>query len=455
MRQTDLFRIILNYMNHKRVRTVMTIIGITLGPAAIVALLGLVGGFGASITSDLSNIGVTTMYITAAPNYTMNIQTVDKIENLKGVKTVLPYYSDSGKLTQGTKNTTVTIYAIDLNEISSILPGLTIQNGSIVSPNFYSGADIGYSLAYPNTTGVRNLSINQVITISGSPSFSFGGKSISGTPSKTYSFLVKGIYKNFGQGLFINPDTSVFIPLSGGILLTNDTGKYSGILVSATNASAVTGVSSELSAEFGKNLNVITVSSILSEITSIESSISFILLAVASISLVVAFISIMTTMYTSVTERTTEIGILKALGFTPNKVILMFLYESLLIGFVGGVFGVIIGTGGSYIAAGAIDHLSSSPSVSSAPTPSSTTPPFSRGDSGFKRGAGFSGGSRFSNAPSSGAFSSPSSLNLKPVISIQLILEVLLLTSILGLIAGLLPAWKASRLAPAEALRSL
>ncbi len=81
-------------MNHKRVRTVMTIIGITLGPAAIVALLGLVGGFGASITSDLSNIGVTTMYITAAPNYTMNIQTVDKIENLKGVKTVLPYYSD-------------------------------------------------------------------------------------------------------------------------------------------------------------------------------------------------------------------------------------------------------------------------------------------------------------------------------------------------------------------------
>lgn len=464
MRQQDILSIVINYMRQKKVRTTLTVFGIMLGPAAIVALLGLVGGFGAYITSELGSTGVSTIYVTPLPNFTLNNNVVHTISGMKGVKVALPYYTASGILTQGTQNTSVSIYAVNISAVPSIIPNLKLENGSIPSNGFYTAAVVGYDIAHPNITGARNVSLNQVITIKGSSGFGgFGG--VSSTSTKSYSFLVHGIYAHFGQALFLSPDSSVFIPLSGGILLTNDTGKYSRVLISATNASSVSLVSSELAAEYGNNLKVITVSSILSEIESIESSISLILLAVASISLVVAFVSIVTTMYSSVTERTTEIGIMKALGFTSNKIMLVFLYESLIIGLIGGVFGVALGTVGSYAASAAMSHLS----AGSPPSTTSAAPTSFRGSSSFGGGkvgpsgaGGFSGGGSFSGSSgfgsgfsSSGSSSiSSNSINITPVISLQLIFEVILLTITIGVLAGIFPAWKASQLVPAEALRS-
>lgn len=454
MKQQDILGIVINYMRQKKVRTTLTVFGIMLGPAAIVALLGLVGGFGAYITSELGSTGVTTIYATPLPNFTLNNNVVHTISGMEGVKVALPYYTASGTLTQGTQNTSVSIYAVNISAVPEIIPNLKLQNGSIPSNGFYTAAVVGYDIAHPNITGARNISLNQVITVNGNSGFAgFGGASAS---PKSYSFLVHGIYAHFGQALFLSPDSSIFIPLSGGILLTNDTGKYSGILISATNASSVSQVSSELTAEYGNNIKVITVSSILSEIESIESSISLILLAVASISLLVAFVSIVTTMYSSVTERTTEIGIMKALGFTSNKIMLVFLYESLIIGLIGGVFGVALGTAGSYGASAVMSHLSVGSSSAGAPAASSSFGGSSSFGSskgaGFSGRSGFSGGSGFSGSGSSTI--SSSSINITPVISLQLILEVILLTITIGVLAGIFPAWKASRLVPAEALRS-
>lgn len=237
---------VFNYMKIKRTRTVLTIFGIMLGPAAIVALLGLMGGFGVYLTSELSSIGVTTVYVMPASNFTLNSGVVSQISSNSYVKAALPYYSTSGSIDYDGNTESATIYATNISELGSIMPGLKLQSGTLLStgssPTF---ADIGYSIAYPNITGVKNLTLNQVVTVNLANS-KFSSSSTSSSTSKAQSFLVKGIYSNFGLGIFVDPDTSLFIPISGATLITSNPSSYTGLILEAHNVSDVNRLSTAL-----------------------------------------------------------------------------------------------------------------------------------------------------------------------------------------------------------------
>jgi putative ABC transport system permease protein len=134
------------------------------------------------------------------------------------------------------------------------------------------------------------------------------------------------------------------------------------------------------------------------------------LTAIAAISLVVGAIGIMNTMFTSVLEKTREIGILKALGAKNRDILTIFLLNSGIIGIIGGIFGVIIGI----IASSYIGDLVS-------------------GGSGGGLGLG--------------------RLLSTTYVSPLLVFEIFLLSLFVGLISGAIPAYRASRLRPVEALR--
>jgi len=144
----------------------------------------------------------------------------------------------------------------------------------------------------------------------------------------------------------------------------------------------------ELLASFGTILNIITA----------------FLLGVAAISLVVGGLGIMNTMYTSVLERTQEIGTMKAIGARNSNILIIFLIESGLLGFVGGLIGAVIGLGFAFL----VSFIANS------------------------------------------AFNSRI---LEVTINYSLISGAILFSSLIGILSGILPAYQASKLNPVEALR--
>ena len=140
----------------------------------------------------------------------------------------------------------------------------------------------------------------------------------------------------------------MFVPLAGGEALLHSY-DYTGVMVVAQSAALVTQVTTELTALYGSNVRITSVSSILSTINSVTQSTGTLLEAVGSISVLVAFIAVMTTEFTSVIERTKEIGILKALGATSRTIMFNFISEALATGFLGGIIGAAVGSGLSFL----------------------------------------------------------------------------------------------------------
>jgi len=419
---TDLFRLAFASLRDRKLRSSLTILGLVIGPAVIVALVSVTQGFSDSVSNQFSKMGVNTMMVMPS-RQTVKLTTgdVQRISRMQDVAEVLPFYRVAASLKYGGKNTAVIIMGIDTGKLSSLFPGISIAEGRAPSSADIAGAVIGYSLAYPTDPDATPIKVFQLVTAQ-MPS---GGQTIS------RSFLVEGSLASFGQGLFINPDETIFIPLTAGRMLTKSI-YYGGIFVVATGPDKVNGVIDSIANYYGDDVRIIAVSSILNVVQTITGSIAVILSSVAFISVIVAFIGIMTTMFTTVIERTREIGLLKALGFKARDIMVVFISESILTGVIGGIIGIGLG---SVISYGIIAF-------------------FKGGGFGFGQGIGQTrglGGMGDSGGFSNGGFNM---LDLAPVISPELLLMAVLMAIAVGAIAGLIPAWRASRLDPVVALRT-
>jgi putative ABC transport system permease protein len=445
MRLEDLTRFAWRALTDRKLRAALTIIGIVIGPATIVALLSVTQGFGNAVTGALASTGSTSIFVTASGSGSYLTYTdVPVIQKMPGVSVVIPFWLLTGTIKQGTQTTTVQVMAGDFSKLDAFLPGLTLSTGRQPSSSDLAGADIGYSIGYPDLPGAANVSVNQIVSVS----IPTGAISSSGAQTESEkSFVVRGIFDKFGEGLFINPDTGIFVPLSEGQSLEH-TDHYSGIVVVASSASTVNEVLNELTNQYGTTIRAISVSSLVSAISSITGALGLILSAVAGISVIVAFIGIMTTMFTTVVERTKEIGVLKALGYKSSNILSLFLAESAITGFIGGVIGASVGAGLSFVISDVFQSLSSRSSSSS---PSSATSA-NRAGLGLGGGGGFGGGGL--GGGSSGSGSGLSALHITPALTPELIIAAIALATAVGAFAGLLPAWRASRLLPVEALYS-
>lgn len=435
MRITDLVKLALTAMRDRKLRTALTILGIVIGPATIVALVAATQGFSNGVTAEFQKLGTTSIYVTSnSRSFDLTALNTPALEQLKGVKAVIPFWLISGSIKQGTQTTSVQVMAVDLSKLSIVLPGLSVGVGSVPPPTDLAGAIVGSSIANPNIVGVQNLGVDQVVSVS-FPQVGAQGVSTAGSQK---SFIIRGVLNTFGQSFFINPDQGIFIPLSEGQALLH-TDKYSGVIVVASSVNEVTQVTDEITNLYGQSANVLAVTSILQTIQTIIGGISTILASIAGISVVVAFIGIMTTMFTTVVERTKEIGVMKAIGYSSKNILSVFLVEALVTGLIGGVIGAGAGAGMSYFVVFFFGSAFSG-GGSTATTTAATT---RRTTGGFGGGAGFGGGG--------GGFGT---LQITPVVTPELILLAIGLAAVVGAIAGLLPAWRASRLSAVEALRS-
>ncbi|MCS7113307.1 MAG: FtsX-like permease family protein, partial [Nitrososphaerota archaeon] len=157
---------------------------------------------------------------------------------------------------------------------------------------------------------------------------------------------------------------------------------------------------------YGDYLDVISIKQIAKTVDNIMKILDVLLFSTSSISFAVAVTGVMATMFTSVMERTKEIGVMKALGFTNRQVMLLILSESIIIGFIGGIAGVVAGIIGSYM--------------------------LTNRSLMIMEGIAFTA---------------------TPIVSVDLVLSAVILSLLVGVIGGLLPALRASKLQPVEALR--
>ncbi len=403
MKFLDILRYAYYALKERKVRSLLTILGIVIGPAAIVALTSTTQGYTQHVESQITRLGVTTIMVTPHTNvFKIEDRHVEEILSIEGVKGVYPFYIIPAKRSTARGEESTSIFAINLMEgLSEAVPGLELEKGELPEPFDYTGAVLGYGIAHPEEPNERSYDLHDTITLEfETPTNPHGF-------SKT--FLVKGIFKEFGPIFILNPDKAVFVPIESGRLILGSS-HYTGLLVVTKSSDLVDTVMDEIKDLYGKDVDVISVKVIIDIARNILSTVNMILISVASISVLVAFIGIMTTMFTSTIERTREIGILKALGFSKRDIMVLFLAESTLMGLIGGLIGSVTGIGLSFILA---YFFGVTPLANHATRP----------------------------------------IQIQPVISPEILILAVAMATSVGALAGLIPAWRASKLAPVEALR--
>ena len=435
MRLKDTLWLGIKGISERKVRTLLTIITVAIGVAAIVALISLVTGSSASITKSLESIGPSSIYMVPLSGHIFTAADVAELEAMPNVSAVIPMIRSSASISLGDQQITATIIGVDNYSIVNAIGSLNIYQGVPFNNSALPEALVGHNIAFP-TSAQASPSV-----ILGEPIY-LTQKGSGGT--RTITLLPSGILNQYGSSIFIQPDTSVFMSLPEAESLLN-TYSYNIIIVKATNTSDASALSSLLTTVYGNQATILSVEAIAATISSVVGSITLLLGSVAGISLVVAGISILSIMMVSVTERTREIGILKAIGFKKKEVLGLFLAEAFIIGLVGGIAGVALGTAGGYALPALLSSHSSAPGTSASP---GVAP---RAGSGI-RGSGsraFTGG-----AGASGSGSSSAGLSITPIVSPALAAEAILIAIIVAILSSLYPAWKASTVDPIKALRS-
>ena len=335
--------------------------------------------------------------VDTTPSIVFNSVVVSRIDSLPYVKDVVPQYSANADLNSQARVLRVSVIAMNPEDVYVSVPGLELEPGSVIKPNDPSAILVGTSIANPDGSTFPIVTLGQSLKLTFT---SVGDDGEQESDSRV--FVVSGILKESGD---FSLDRSVIIKESVGNTFFKKSGKYDRLLVVAQSSELVDEVEKDIQDLYGSSIGISSLQSRLQFRQAFTEGNNAFILSIGVIALVVGAVGIITTLYTSVTERIKEIGTMKAIGTQSSSILSLFLIEALLIGLIGGTSGVIVG-----ILAG---NLLSS--VISSPIPGSSS--------------------------------------IEPVFHFMDLMKVWALSVGLSVLAGILPAWKASRLSPLIALR--
>ena len=328
----------LDNIRGNKVRSFLTLLGIMIGVTAVIALITTVSGVSGSISSSFSSMGAGTLTVSVTGNDTKSGVTSEdmaEISALDSVSGIVPSVSLNGRVSYGkTVETNVTVsgknaYYFIMNEDLIVqgrkLNGIDDDNGSYVCVISREMVDTFFFGTNP---------IGETLYISGLP------------------FTVVGRYEEDtggGVAAAFSGSPDIMIPYTTALRINNSAE------VSNFTVYLKEGVDSETAADEIETLmdrqfdyeddcfTVTSMSSVEDTMQTMMDMMSSLLAGIASIALVVGGIGIMNMMLTTVTERTTEIGLKKALGAIPWQIQIQFLIESFLLSMIGGLLGVLTG----------------------------------------------------------------------------------------------------------------
>lgn len=359
-------------LSSNKVRSGLTMLGIVIGIASVIAMTAIGQGAQSSIQSSIQSIGSNLVLVTPGAQRgpgmqisggrgsakSLTIEDSDAIvSGVSGVKSVAPEVSSRYQVTARGTNTNTTVSGV--NSSYSDVRNVTVDNGNFITDqNVDSGAKVAVlgPSARDDLFGVDGDAIGQTIKI------------------KQINFKVVGITHSKGGSGFQNPDDMIFIPITTAQRFLSGDQYVSTISVGALDASTTTQVQSDVTALLlsrhhisnpaSADFSTLNQADIIATASSVTGTFTILLAAVAGISLIVGGIGIMNMMLTTVTERTREIGLRKAIGAQRKDINRQFLIEAIMLTFIGGVIGVALGWGVSLLVS-KLGILQTSVSVSS------------------------------------------------------------------------------------------
>ena len=403
-------------LNGNKMRSGLTVLGIVIGVAAVIAMLAVGNGAQASITGSISSIGTNLLFVfkgsrdgppgpgggrrsgnNERPLTLSDAKAIADPLAAPSVQSVAPAIQGNGTIIFAGENTSAPISGVTPDYAS--VRNLEVAEGEFINEENILGRMSVVVLGPETATAIFGHAdgiVGETIRIEGQP------------------FRVIGVLVAKGGGAFGSEDNSAYIPFTTAqarLLKRNSLDEIDVLFVQATSAETVTQAADEISSILRQrhrtpigedDFTVFTQQDFLQTFQTITGVLTVFLGGIAGISLLVGGIGIMNIMLVSVTERTREIGLRKALGARKRDILLQFLTESSLLSLIGGVIGVLFG----WLIAFAV-----------------------------------------------GKVASATGTNFVPIVGTDAILLSTSFSAVIGLFFGIYPASRAANLEPVEALR--
>lgn len=429
MRIPDVFSYSFSAIKLRKLRAALTTLGVVIGIAAIVALLSITQGLQTTITDQLERgLSADTLIVVSGSSALgggaeggfpgggfggsgstapLRINYTDEINTLSpDIVTSFAIIQKAGYIQNGSGVTRIvtTITGVNFSQYANAYSTTFVAaTGRIPLDPSSEEIVVGARISDPRLNGTLFVQTNDEINVT------WTNNTAIPFVNKTYTAHVAAVLDRIGGfGIGGPSDTGIYVPLAQAEEFFG-TDEADLIIVKLRNSDSATinSTSKAITDYFGDQVSVISANAVQSLLTTIFSTISLFLGGIAAISLLVAGIGIMNIMIVSLIERTREIGILKAVGMKSRTVLSIFLTESVIIGLIGAVIGILSG----WVLANSVAL--------------------------FLGRGGVMGGA----------------LTITPVLTIEVILGALGFGIGISVIFALYPAWRASKLKPVEALR--
>ena len=402
---SDFFKLSVNNLRRRKLRSWLTMLGIFIGIASVIALISLGQGLQTAVTGQFASLGTEFLTIQNAgtgfgpPGSTVVTKLTDHdmkiIESTRGIKLAVSRLIRIGKVEFNGK--TNFDYIADMPEekekMNLIYESMNIEaeTGRLLQSGDSGKIIIGKNIAKKESFG-KPIEVGNKINIQGRDF------EVVGILKQSSSFQVNEVI------IMFNKDLKSLLGINNEIdLIVAKVEKTEDPAVVATRLENA--LRKDRNEKIGEeDFSVQTPLEAVSTINSVLNAINVVVIGIAMISILVGGIGIANTMYTSVLERRKEIGTMKAIGARNSDVLWIFLFEAGLLGFVGGIIGIVIGLGIAFAVSGIANVAFGSNIIS-------------------------------------------------VTISFPLIIFAMSFSFFIGIISGFIPSYQASKLSPVRALR--
>ncbi|WP_426752578.1 ABC transporter permease [Myxococcus sp. Y35] len=348
----EIIRVAFDAVLANKLRSLLTMLGIVIGIAAVITMVALGEGAQRSVAQRLQTLGTNVLTVRPGQSFagggmiraqaSLTIDDAEALkENARHIQAVSPEIESRFQVEYGAKNA-------NLSVVGTWPDYFSVNQGQITHGRLFTdaedrgrrrvvvlGALAGTQLGLTDTASL----VGESIRIRGIP------------------FEVIGVLAEKGAQGFNNPDESLYIPLSTAQFRVMGSDRIRSIAVQAVSETSMDDAMAEIDQKLRRehrlrpeqpaDFNIRDQASLLTTMQETTQTFSLLLAGIAAISLLVGGIGIMNIMLVSVTERTREIGLRKALGATGLDIMLQFLVESLVLCLAGGTLGLLLGVGGA------------------------------------------------------------------------------------------------------------
>jgi putative ABC transport system permease protein len=357
MKPRKSLKLALNIIVHSKLRSWLTIIGIVIGIAAVVAIVSIGEGMQAGVESHLGGLGAELITIspgggrasagfrglpgrpggdetaTATEAKDLTKKDVQVLRTIDGIAAIQGTVSGTGEVYYLGEKATISIQGVDPLVWKEITTS-QLASGRFLGASDYNAVVLGSSIA--EDTFKQPLTVNRVLTIEGK------------------SFKIVGILQESGS--FGGNDRTIIMSIDAARDTLEDVGdeEFDSITIKAANTDDVEQImeaaaeklliSRHLTADT-LDFRIMSPKAMQETMSDITQTMSLFLEAIAAVSVLVGSVGIANTMFTSVLEKTKEIGIMKSIGAKNGDIMMIFLLNAAIVGLIGGIIGVCLGAG--------------------------------------------------------------------------------------------------------------